>query len=366
MNGFSRVIARPTNTKQRVPEMRIAESGSILGATQPTHYLQPSRAADIPSLPISSLQQAFHPDANFAALRHGYGKSIWGDQRPSQIDSHAEGFAKPFPRLFTLMRTESLCSVPSLCSDDSLAVSTRSPSPNSPQSPPPTGCSTMAALGSAGYMASFADEYDRPEADPNFIRNQLAVNWYLRRQARMRDGDFRDTDDERDYSVTKERIAQAPVAKPTATSSIHAAVHNRPGDAQRSTGPSTPKASRLSRRVKVPPPLNAAAIRAHTLLSKLLGETYDVEIGDVDGSDISGEDSGFEADDEHGYDSLEPLVTASAAIPERSSSKAAASVEATLHAGAKMDQGNPQSLAKMTYAAVVAASSRAGASSISG
>ncbi|CDO69854.1 hypothetical protein BN946_scf184884.g13 [Trametes cinnabarina] len=362
MSSFSRVIARPKpNAKQPVPDVVVAESGCFHG----TLY-----GIDLPFLQ--------HPEVSCHSSRWLLFKLIdrksikpatqleqskqhrpWPSaEQSSDYRNHPDDFAKPFPRLFTLSRTASLRSMPSLCSDDSFTESNRSLSPASPQSPPPTRCSTMAVLGSADHLSSFADEYDSPEADPEFMRQRLRENRSLRRQARMRDGDFRDTDNERDYSVSEEPIAITYALSRRVPSGFapdeHASSYRRVSGVS-----SPPHASRLSQRVKTPPPLNVAAIRAHTLLAKLLGRQYDVEIGDVDGSILS--DSRDEADDEAESDSPRNVRTQAAAVagePRKVTVQIMPVDVASAEAGSMTICGRPARVQpKKSYAAVLAASS---------
>ena len=175
-------------------------------------------------------------------------------------------------------------------------------------SPPPTACSTIAVLGSAGLDRRFEDEYDYFEANPNFIRYFLQRSQSLRRMARMRDGDFRDTDEELDYSVTEEEISsegniyppprdtqtQVEMARTAAVREERVAtVHNAKPKDPTSRATSTP--SRLSQRVKPPP-----AIDTHkkTLRNGARYESsctrYEIEGGYIEPPS----EAGFEADDE--------------------------------------------------------------------
>lgn len=162
-------------------------------------------------------------------------------------------------------------------------------------SPPPTAFSTAAVLGSAKLSGAFEDDYDRPEASPNFVRKLLRRNKSLRRQARMRDGDFRDSDDEEDdYSVSTE---WSPIVRPEALTQ-RLPTTDASGqvicEARLDRVP-----SRLSRRVKVPSPINTSRARGPTGASTHRKE-YEVEVGRVDGSELTScSESGFEADDEH-------------------------------------------------------------------
>ncbi|KAH9891768.1 hypothetical protein C8Q73DRAFT_837353 [Cubamyces lactineus] len=345
MNPFSRIIARPFFAQQRTLDVVADEPAVPQAFAHPVNTERRSSDAEN----IDLLQK-------FSATR------IWEDGSKNKSkpgEDHilhighpyqADGFVKPFPRLFSLARTDSLRSLPSLCSDDGLTESTRSISPAITQSPPATGSSTMAVLGSPGFMTGFGDEYDHPEDDPDFVRNELRKSRSLRRQARMRDGDFRLTDDERDFSVTDEPVVlpRPPRIRPVNKNAARMHAQNGGANAVR-------KCSRLNQRVKVPPALNTAAIKAYTLLSMLVRGTYDIEVRDVDGSAISDNESGFEADDEGDFDSpndaTEPQTSFHIPGQAAGASVALNSMDAGHGAGCT------QAPAKKTYAAVVAATS---------
>lgn len=163
-------------------------------------------------------------------------------------------------------------------------------------SPPQSAVSTAAVLGSARLSGAFEDDYDRPEASPNFVRKLLRRSKSLRRQARMRDGDFCDSDDERDFSVASE---WGPIVRPTVPvpRSPTADTSEKVDSETHSYSERMP--SRLSRRVKVPSPINTFRARGPTG-AKVRRKEYQVEVGRVDGSELtSSSESGFEADDEH-------------------------------------------------------------------
>ncbi|KAI9058502.1 hypothetical protein FKP32DRAFT_1282751 [Trametes sanguinea] len=338
MSSFSRVIARPTaNAKQSAPNVVVAEPTCLNGAAQHTDPSHLSPDMDLPLLEQTSV--SVKPVAREGDYQ----------LRPWDHSSYSGDSVKPFPRLFTLGRTASLRSIPSLCSDDSFAESMRSSSPVSPHSPLPTACSTMAVLGSPGHLSSFAEEYDRPEAHVDFVRRKLAENWNLRRQARMRDGDYRDTDIEKDYSLSGARVAPGPAYTP-----LPRAVPTNMYEQSllSAAAASLPRpTSRLSKRVKTPPQLNVAAIHAHAMLAKLLGKQYEVEIGNVDGSIIS--ESGNEADDESQHSSPED------ATQERGGTRESCSAQPTVTSradGCAVALGGGETRMKKSYAAVLAAS----------
>ncbi|RPD62522.1 hypothetical protein L227DRAFT_562364 [Lentinus tigrinus ALCF2SS1-6] len=224
-------------------------------------------------------------------------------------------------------------------------------------SPPQTACSTIAVLGSAGLNRSFEDDYDRPEASPNFIRGYLRRSRSLRRQARMRDGDFRDTDDEHDYSVTTETIpaitynvntldyGRASSSPRTPSTSQSPSVDSLSSADSESDGLSTRAASRLSQRVRPPPPINTNKKTLRNGQSYHASRVaYEVESDLPNDTLVSlPSDSGFDADDED--DS--PVM-----LPVRVGRKAA---DGGSHATAdsRPDLGMP---GKKTYAAVVASS----------
>ena len=163
-------------------------------------------------------------------------------------------------------------------------------------SPPQSAVSTAAVLGSARLSGAFEDDYDHPEASPNFVRKLLRRSKSLRRQARMRDGDFCGSDDERDFSVASE---WGPIVRPTVPvpRSPTADTSEKVDSETHSYSERMP--SRLSRRVKVPSPINTFRARGPTGV-KVRRKEYEVEVGRVDGSELtSSSESGFEADDEH-------------------------------------------------------------------
>lgn len=199
-----------------------------------------------------------------------------------------------------ILPAKSICSSPpSLIQDDDFTESSfLFISSLDIDTPPPTAFSTAAVLGSARLSGAFEDDYDRPEASPNFVRKLLRRSRSLRRQARMRDGDFRNSDEEGDYSVA---IEWNPVVRADAPTQ-----HLPTNDASRQVDNeacSERVPSRLSRRVKVPSPINTSRCRA-PIGSKNRRKEYEVEVGQVDGSALtSSSESGFNADDEH--DSLQ-------------------------------------------------------------
>lgn len=218
-------------------------------------------------------------------------------------------------------------------------------------------------LGSAGLNRTFED-YDRPEADPDFVRSYLRRSRSLRRQARMRDGDFRDTDDERDYSVTTETVIMIAPAVDTTRGSNHdeTTLHSYVSSVRHSLSPvsstsagsesdelSTRAASRLSQRVRPPPPINT---NKKTLRN---GQTYqasrvpyEIESDAFYDAPISlPGDSGFDADDED--DS--PVM-----LPMRIGRKAPANGASDATAQSVHNLPTDQMPTKKTYAAVVASS----------
>ncbi|RDX53418.1 hypothetical protein OH76DRAFT_1416082 [Lentinus brumalis] len=249
-------------------------------------------------------------------------------------------------------------------------------------SPPQTACSTIAVLGSGGLNRTFEEDYDRWEANPDFVRNNLRRSRSLRRQARMRDGDFRDTDDERDYSVTTEAIPaivsrNAEVlhfrSDSDAASLASGAFVSAPGidqmpsaedsspatdsDSPSSSSPSSVSSSdglnsrvpsRLSQRVRPPPPIDT---HKKTLRN---GEQYQASriSYKIENSVCLGaprslpSDSGFDADDED---------ESPAMLPVRIGPMPA---DGGLHAVSTLAQDLPTDArpTKKTYASVVASS----------
>ncbi|KAI0763574.1 hypothetical protein BD413DRAFT_616229 [Trametes elegans] len=278
MAYFSRVIARPTagmqNPGSKASFTDSLQGGSTIKYTNLLHGGLPSVAYETKTKP-----------------------NPWGQGRVTTYPSEQAWWyripnataTKPFiPSWLTTTRPQ-ITTVPSLCPDDGSTESLLSNSPATPESPPPTG---WACMGSPGYLGSFGDEYDRPEAHPDFVRKELRAEQKLRRQARMRDGDFCNTDDEGDYSVANEATAPVVLVKEGSTPTAVP----RSESPRVSLGSPSRASSRLSQRVKTPPALNTRAIKAHDLLSKLTGGTYDIEVGDVDGSPLPEDISGYETD----------------------------------------------------------------------
>ncbi|TFK93098.1 hypothetical protein K466DRAFT_658792 [Polyporus arcularius HHB13444] len=209
-------------------------------------------------------------------------------------------------------------------------------------SPPQTACSTIAVLGSAGLNRTFEEDYDRWEANPDFVRHSLRRSRSLRRQARMRDGDFRDTDDERDYSVTAEAIPdivprnaevlhfrsysdaaslasgafvrapgfdQMPRAEvSSATTDSDSPSSSSPSSVSSSDGLNSRVPSRLSQRVRPPPPIDT---HKETLRN---GEqyqasrmSYKIENVCLRAPRSLPSDSGFDADDEDESPAMLPV-----------------------------------------------------------
>ncbi|KAI0632238.1 hypothetical protein C8Q77DRAFT_910607 [Trametes polyzona] len=354
MSTFSRVIARPVPANQANPLPRSLGAPSVQEHQGDGRPERMQRSINGPFLLFTKVyEDSMH-------------KNVEGKTSPD--NGHASGDhrqwegsdpvfpAKPFPRLFTLRRGASFAPVPSLWSNgsnDSATESILSASPplSSPQSPPPTGWSMIAVLGSPGYMEGFGVEYDRPEAHPDFMRMELQWNRGLRRIARMRDGDFRDTDDDEDYTVADEpilpvrHIAHPPVRKPPTDQPASTSEENATG-----------RTSRLGQRVQTPPPLNTSVIRVRTLLAKLLRGAYDVEVGNVDGSDISDNESNCDADDEEGYGSSS---NDDAGEPDHGDPEPGQE-QATAALGTRSDDEWQPQTAKKTYAAVAASSSKGG------
>ncbi|KAI0770016.1 hypothetical protein C8Q74DRAFT_1218487 [Fomes fomentarius] len=181
-------------------------------------------------------------------------------------------------------------------------------------SPPTTAYSTIAVLGSAALDHTFEDDYDRPEANADFIRSYLRRSSSLRRLTRYRYGDYRNTDDELDYSVSTERIVDVPhvpdnINQPFLTEASRAFIaEGAPGNTARvgddvrvkpHIARATMTPSRLSQRVRPPPPIDT---RKKTLRNGIRYEPsrgkYEIEGGYVEPSVDSESESGFDADDE--------------------------------------------------------------------
>lgn len=181
-------------------------------------------------------------------------------------------------------------------------------------SPPTTAYSTIAVLGSAALDRAFEDDYDRPEANADFIRSYLRRSSSLRRLTRYRYGDYRNTDDELDYSVSTERIVDVPhvpdnINRPSLTEASRAFIaEGAPGNTTHveddvrvkpHIARATMTPSRLSQRVRPPPPIDT---RKKTLRNGIRYEPsrgkYEIEGGYVELSVDSESESGFEADDE--------------------------------------------------------------------
>ncbi|KAL1950465.1 hypothetical protein VTO73DRAFT_5589 [Trametes versicolor] len=230
-------------------------------------------------------------------------------------------------------RTDSTGSMPSLMSDEPALDSPLSCSPvlSPPGSPPPTGFSATAFLGSPGYLGGFADEQD---ARPDLMNMQLKWREHF---ARMGDESCSSSSSSND-SVTSNNCPPTP-GNVSPLQRIPRQVPAAP------TPRAASKTSRLSQRVRTPPALNTRALKAETLLAKLLRGSYDVEVGHTDGSALSDAESGFEGDDE----SDEGLAGKGAAYEQSYGGYA------LCEAGVDRDQRDP--LMKKTYAAVAAAAS---------
>ncbi|KAM5535003.1 hypothetical protein V8D89_011376 [Ganoderma adspersum] len=278
MTTFSPVIARPSTKEQLRP----------FGSTKPAFTMtqmgrgiwQPGFAAHVsPQLFEASIAGDFWTDTLF--------NPIWApapkQAMASSVNIGPKSICSSSPASSTQDEDFTESSILSLSSLDF-------------DSPPHSAVSTAAVLGSARLSGAFEDDYDRPEASPNFVRKLLRRSKSLRRQARMRDGDFCDSDDERDFSVASE---WGPIVRPAApvphlpTSDASEQVDSE----TRSDSERVP--SRLSRRVKVPSPINTFRARGPAG-AKARRKEYEVEVGRVDGSELtSSSESGFEADDEH-------------------------------------------------------------------
>ncbi|PIL22654.1 hypothetical protein GSI_15346 [Ganoderma sinense ZZ0214-1] len=274
---FSPVISRPTNKEQLRP----------LGSTKPafttTHMeritWQPGYAGCAsPQLHKASIVGDFWTDTLF--------NPIWApvSTRPMAPSANMAPSSVYSSSPESLTADED-CTDSSFLSLSSLDF----------DSPPQTAASTDAVLGSARLSGAFEEDYDRPEASPNFVRKLLRRSKSLRRQARMRDGDFRDSDDERDFSVASDwdPVVRRPVA-PAQPFPLSSACEQDDSETRPKRLP-----SRLSRRVKVPSPINTSYARGSTG-TKSRRKEYEVEVGRVDGSELtSSSESGFDADDEH-------------------------------------------------------------------
>ncbi|KAI1790180.1 hypothetical protein LXA43DRAFT_1182731 [Ganoderma leucocontextum] len=315
MATFSRVISRPSNKEQLRP----------FGSTKPAFTTtqmgrgiwQPGYAAHVsPQLYKASIGGDFWTDTLF--------NPIWTN---TAVDMNAA------PKSIS-------SSSPSLTQDDCTDSSFLSLSSFDVDSPPPTTFSTAAVLGSARLSGAFGDDYDRPEASPNFVRKLLRRSNSLRRQARMRDGDFRDSDEEADYTVATE---WDPVVRPEAPTQ-HFPTSEASGQVD-SQLRSVRAPSRLSRRVNVPSPIRTRV----PIGAKIRRKEYELEVGRIDGSELTASsESGFEADDEH--DSLRDRTK----TPEQThaTNRVVAGVNNKGRAAAASLSTPP----KKSYAAIVAAS----------
>ncbi|OJT10644.1 hypothetical protein TRAPUB_12838 [Trametes pubescens] len=336
MNSFSRIIARPTTSIwedappqaargqmdalrviwERLPNVVVYGPGSYRPAYV-AHWPRLSRRAYAEDLPT------------YAPLP---------DRENDPVVS-----ATPSPRRRNdFARTDSMGSIPSLCSDDLALDSPLSCSPvlSSPGSPPPTACSAVAVLGSPGYMGGFADEHDHSRAHPDFVRMQLEWREHV---ARMADGAYSSTDDSVKSDNGPPTPGKVPPVQPAASQILAAATRVLDANTRAAS-----KTSRLSQRVRAPPALNTSALRAETLLSKLLRGSYDVEVGHTDGSALSDAESGFEGDDE-GEEHLFGKDRCGYALCE-----------------AGVDRKQPGSSTKKTYAAVAAIAPRVDCAAVCG
>ncbi|TBU29958.1 hypothetical protein BD309DRAFT_853623 [Dichomitus squalens] len=284
MSTFSRVVSRPTNKEQLKP---FAFTKPTFTTTTHTGrgIWQPSYADRItPQLYKPFVGGDFHTDTLFNPV---WSQGVYAD---SLMQTRPTGVSVPPNTAYGTTP-----SPPSLPQDDSSTeYSFLSSSSPEADSPPPTAFSTIAVLGSPDMDGAFEDDYDRPEADPNFIRRLLRRSKSLRRQVRMRDGDFRDSDEEDDYSVTAEWIPVVRPEMPKRRVPTQGVPRQIAYDARSDTTP-----SRLSRRVRVPAPIDTSGLRV-AIAAKILRDEYELEVGDVDGSELtSSSESGFDGDDEH-------------------------------------------------------------------
>lgn len=179
-----------------------------------------------------------------------------------------------------------------------------SPSSGAELSPPHTGVSTMANLGSAGLHSAFVEdpEFSPLEPSPDFIR------WILcrsdaRRQERMGNTAAQNIRRWAEHSYAEPEPSSLFVTPPRPTSKLPGSEFGSPqsksSPESRTTSTPTPSTpSRLSRRVRPPPPIHTDVISDSMMASRAISGGYEVEVGQVDGTALSG-GSGFEADDEH-------------------------------------------------------------------
>ncbi|KAI0754819.1 hypothetical protein C8Q80DRAFT_1266376 [Daedaleopsis nitida] len=296
MPTFSRVIARPTALKRN--ESTVAPSSS-------------SQESIWSFDPVPTLHRFFGGNTFSSTLTQNNRGACVASQPPSC----------PFSQ--QTMSRDLSPSPPLLVPDDDSTESPNDRSSSSPDllSPPSTACSTVAVLGSPGFNRTFEDDYDRPEANPNFLRHFLRRSRSFRRQARMRDGDFRDTDEELDYSVTSEKVTTV-IFLPADFTSLFAPESSlaRPGRAPATGAASVGKISvdestidsrtamtpsRVSQRRGVKPlaPIDTQkkTLRDGVHYESLHVSKYAIEGGYVAiGPPSAGSESGFEADDEGG------------------------------------------------------------------
>ncbi|KAI0647937.1 hypothetical protein C8Q79DRAFT_1008316 [Trametes meyenii] len=359
MSYFSRVIARPIPVQEQASPARAATLEGLQGALSSEPSWKFQRVADIP-LPLQKFRHLYASPESQSSRTDSPVSTLGSDDGHSMHPTASTGmhFDKPFPRLFLLPRGGNFRRVPSLVDDDSATESSISCSPPS-ASPPPTACSTMAVLGSAHWEGTFADDYDRPEADPDFMRKQLSADWILQYQAHLRYGEYWEGDNvagaASNVMADEEHAQPAAEAAPEETIDV---VEDRPATPGSPVEPSEGRASRLRERVKTPPALNASAIRAHDILVKLMYGAYDVEVGNVDGSALSDAGSGFEADDEDGFGFGESRKMAHSSVMRRTSDREAVTeAETQKREKTVVACGDgPRKSLKKTYAAVVASS----------
>ncbi|KAH9851810.1 hypothetical protein C2E23DRAFT_829218 [Lenzites betulinus] len=278
MSTFSRVISRPFPSKQGSPFSNSRETPEIPRA--PWEQLPNITIMTLP--PYVSLQERNECAETKMSPFYSRAAAVADREAVSDIPT------RHLPRLFTLARTESIGSMPSLCHDDWTTESTLSSSPPlpSPCSPPLTGCSTIAVLGSPGCMSSFPDEQSCRDANAELLA-RMQLQWsrgFGRNDPLEEESTEHATDGATTVPVGPAGMQAANSAPERVSTSQHA------GEACSAT-----RAHRLGQRVQTPPPLNTRAIHVETLLAKLHRGSYSVQVGHIDGSDV---DSGCEADDE--------------------------------------------------------------------
>ena len=220
------------------------------------------------------------------------------------------------------------------------------PSPIVLESPPATGMSVAAVVGSAGPHDTFSEDSEPSSPDPP---SPDFLPWLLMRSETRRENRMRQESGDSDiqsWSEEVSKVQRGPFASCSPPSPRLLPPHNwSPITSDASSSPS-PSQSSLSKRVRrVPPPIYTDIANYSATVARVVRGGYEVEVAEIDGTMLSGE-SGFEADDEcEGRGQASPSPMSSPEMLREADEEESHDVDA--------DCAPP---AKKTYAAVAAAS----------